>query len=175
MWLWVLVRNTVLAQHTILLPILVRTPTCSVEFGLKAHKQVTYPMFSETQNLSALTQYFHLFQDCNTVVARMKLKISTCCLAFLALVGLGISASVPSSGYTSEYLRLLAGIKSGNVTLPGQNMSASIPWVYTSQGLKFEEKLKQRKRILNFHHQVPTISISKVKISLCPIEGVFTK
>ena len=75
-----------------------------------------------------------------TVIARMKLKISTCCL-FLALVGLAKFASVPNSGDTSEYLRLLAGIKSGTVTLPGQNMSA-IPWVYTSQGLKFEEKLK---------------------------------
>jgi hypothetical protein len=86
----------------------------------------------------------------------MKLKISTCCLAFLALAGLAKSASVPNSGDTSEYLRLLAGIKSGTVTLPGQNMSA-IPWVYTSQGLKFEEKLKQSKRIINFHPQVPTI------------------
>ena len=97
------------------------------------------------------------FSIVNTVVARMKLEISTCCLAFLALVGLAMSASVPHSGDTSEYLRLLAGIKSGTVTLPGQNMSALVPWVYTSQGLKFEEKLKQRKRVINFHHQVPTI------------------
>jgi hypothetical protein len=105
-------------------------------------------MFSE---LSTLTQYFHVFRIVNTVLAKMKLNVcTTCCLAFLAFAGLGMSASVPKSGDTSEYLRLLAGIKSGNVTLTGQNMSASIPWVYTSQGLKFEEKLKQRKMIIKF-------------------------
>ena len=111
-------------------------------------------MFSD---LSTLNQYFHVFSIVNAVPAKMKLNVSTtCCLAFLGFAVLGMSASVPKSGDTSEYLRLLAGIKSGNVTLPGQNVSASIPWVYTSQGLKFEEKLKQRKMIINFHYQVPT-------------------
>ena len=102
----------------------------------------------------------------------MKLSArTTCLLAFLAFAGLAMSAQMPKSlhGDTSEYLRLLAGIKSGNVTLTGQNMSASIPWVYTSQGLKFEEKLKERKIVINFNHQVPTQILVN---ALFLIEGV---
>ena len=80
----------------------------------------------------------------------MKVKFSPCCLA-LALIGIAKSSYVPTApvGDTAEYLRVLAAIKSGTVKLPSQNISG-IPWVYTSQGLKFEEKLKQSK-FLNFH------------------------
>ena len=96
----------------------------------------------------------------------MKLNSLTSFLAFLAISGLAKFASVPtaSSSDTSEYLRVLAGIKSGTVKLPSQNMSA-IPWVYTSQGLEFEEKLKQSKFILNFNFQMPN-TVSKAKIPL---------
>ena len=73
------------------------------------------------------------------------------CSAFLLLSALGLSATVPKAGDTTEYLRLLAGIKNGNMTFRG-NMSASKPWVYTSQGLQ----LKEPKIVINFNHQVPT-------------------
>ena len=112
-------------------------------------------------------------------LAKMKLSAcTTCLLAFLAFAGLAMSAQMPNSlhGDTSEYLRLLAGIKSGNVTLTGQNVSAAIPWVYTSQGIKFQEKLKQGKMIIKFSlSRCQHINISKVKYSLFLIEGVCTK
>ena len=91
-----------------------------------------------------------MFFSIDSVIAMMKVKISTCCLA-LVLAGIAKSSYVPTAaaGDTAEYLRVLAGIKTGTVKLPSQNISG-IPWVYTSQGLKFEEKLKQSK-FLNFH------------------------
>ena len=44
---------------------------------------------------------------------------------------------------TAEYLRLLAGLKAGNATLPARNVSTVSPWTYNLQSLKFQEKLKQ--------------------------------
>ena len=98
------------------------------------------------------------------MLAKIKLNVlQAFCSAFLVFAALGLSASVPKSGDTSEYLRILAGIKNGNVTVKG-NMSASTPWVYTSQGLKFEEKLKERKIVINFHYQVPTKILVRSKL-----------
>ena len=77
------------------------------------------------------------------------------CSAFLLLSDLGMSATAPKDGDTTEYLRLLADIKNGNVTFKG-NKTASKPWVYTSQGLEFEAKLKERKIVININHQGPT-------------------
>ena len=133
-------------------------------------------------SLKSLNVNLICFQNFSTLclfLAKMKLSArKTCLLAFLAFVGLAMSAQMPNSlhGDTSEYLRLLAGIKSGNVTLTGQNVSAAIPWVYTSQGIKFQEKLKQGKMIIKFSlSRCQHINISKVKYSLFLIEGVCTK
>jgi hypothetical protein len=88
---------------------------------------------------------FNNFRIVYTGLAKMRLNVLlSFCSAFLLLSALGLSTTAPKAGDTTEYLRLLAGIKYGNLTFKG-NMSASKLWVYTSQGLKFEEKLKERK------------------------------
>jgi hypothetical protein len=51
---------------------------------------------------------------------------------------------------TSEYLRVLAGLKMGTLTLPSKNIS-TVPWVYTSQGQEFGAKLKESKLIQNLN------------------------
>ena len=80
----------------------------------------------------------------------MKVSFSTCILA-LALIGLAQSSDAPTApvGDTAEYLKVLAAIKSGTVKFPNQNITG-VPWVYSSQGLEFEKKLKQCK-FLNFY------------------------
>ena len=80
----------------------------------------------------------------------MKMNFSNCILV-LALIGPTRSFHVPAApfGDTAEYLKVLAAIKSGTVKIPNQNISG-ILWVYTSQGLEFEKKLKQSE-FLNFH------------------------
>ena len=95
---------------------------------------------------------FSLFRIVTLLLVKMKLNSQTSFFAFLVIFGLAKSAAVPTalSSDTSEYLRVLAGIKAGTLKLPSQNMS-SIPWVYSSQGLEFEEKLKQSMFILNFN------------------------
>ena len=83
------------------------------------------------------------------LLCEMKLNSLSSSLAFLAICALAkYAGSVPTavSSDTSEYLRVLAGIKSGTLKLPSQNMS-TVPWVYSSQGLEFEEKLKESKFI----------------------------
>jgi hypothetical protein len=76
-------------------------------------------------------------------------------VAFLLFSDLGMCAVAPKSGDTLEYLKLLADIKNGNYTFKG-NKTADKPWIYTSQGLEFEAKLKERKLCINVYHQVPT-------------------
>jgi hypothetical protein len=51
---------------------------------------------------------------------------------------------------TSEYLRVLSGLKMGTLTLPSKNIS-TVPWVYTSQGQEFGAKLKESKLIQNLN------------------------
>jgi hypothetical protein len=43
---------------------------------------------------------------------------------------------------TSEYLRVLNGLKKGTLTLPIRNTSSD-PWTYSSQGQEFGAKLKE--------------------------------
>ena len=43
---------------------------------------------------------------------------------------------------TSEYLRVLSGLKMGTLTLPSKNISSN-PWTYSSQGQEFGAKLKE--------------------------------
>jgi hypothetical protein len=43
---------------------------------------------------------------------------------------------------TSEYLRVLSGLKMGTLTLPSKNISSD-PWTYSSQGQEFGAKLKE--------------------------------
>ena len=86
----------------------------------------------------------------------MKLNILSSFVAFLAISSLAKFAdAVPGavSPDTSEYLRVLAGLKMGTLTLPSQNVS-TVPWVYSSQGQEFEAKLKENKLIqhLNAKH-----------------------
>ena len=80
----------------------------------------------------------------------MKVNFSTCILA-LALIGIAQSSYAPTGpvGDTAEYLRVLAALKLGTVKIPNQNITRA-PWIYTSNGLEFEEKLKQSK-FLNFY------------------------
>jgi hypothetical protein len=69
-----------------------------------------------------------------------------CALFVLAVcLGSGFStqAQLPGAANTAEYLRLLAGLKAGNATLPARNVSTVSPWTYNLQSLKFQEKLKQ--------------------------------
>ena len=67
---------------------------------------------------------------------------------FLLLSGLGFCAVAPKSVDTLEYLKVLADIKNGNYTFKGKK-TADKPWIYTSQGLEFEAKLKERKFCIN--------------------------
>ena len=43
---------------------------------------------------------------------------------------------------TSEYLRVLSGLKMVTLTLPSKNVSSD-PWTYSSQGQEFGAKLKE--------------------------------
>ena len=93
----------------------------------------------------------------------MKMNFSNCILV-LALIGTARSFIVPASpfGDTVEYLRVLAAIKSGTVKIPNQNISG-IPWVYTSQGLEFEKKLKQSEFFkFSFHKCQPLLVKQKI-------------
>jgi hypothetical protein len=65
-------------------------------------------------------------------------------VSFLLLSGLGFCASVD----TQEYLQVLADMKHGNYTSKGKK-TMDKPWIYTSQGLEFEEKLKECKCYIN--------------------------
>ena len=79
----------------------------------------------------------------------MKLNILSNFVAFLAICSLAKSAGAEPSAVspdTSEYLRVLAGLKMGTLKLPSQNIS-TVPWVYSSQGQEFEAKLKESKLI----------------------------
>ena len=65
-------------------------------------------------------------------------------MSFLLLSGLGFCASVD----TQEYLQVLADMKHGNYTSKGKK-TMDKPWIYTSQGLEFEAKLKECKCYIN--------------------------
>jgi hypothetical protein len=67
---------------------------------------------------------------------------------FLLLSDLGLCAVAPKSVDTLEYLKVLANINNGNYTFKGKK-TADKPWIYTSQGLEFEAKLKERKFCIN--------------------------
>ena len=86
----------------------------------------------------------------------MKLNILSSFVAFLAISSLAKFVDAEPEAVapdTSEYLRVLAGLKMGTLTLPSKNVS-TVPWVYTSQGQEFEAKLKESKLIqhLNAKH-----------------------
>jgi hypothetical protein len=86
----------------------------------------------------------------------MKLNILSSFVAFLAISSLAKFVDAEPGAVapdTSEYLRVLAGLKMGTLTLPSKNVSTD-PWVYTSQGQEFEAKLKESKLIqhLNAKH-----------------------
>jgi hypothetical protein len=69
-------------------------------------------------------------------------------MPFLLLSGLGFCAVAPKSVDTQEYLQVLADMKHGNYTSKGKK-TMDKPWIYTSQGLEFEAKLKERKCYIN--------------------------
>ena len=69
-------------------------------------------------------------------------------MPFLLLSGLGFCASAPKSVDTQEYLQVLADMKHGNYTSKGKK-TMDKPWIYTSQGLEFEAKLKECKCYIN--------------------------
>ena len=95
-------------------------------------------------------------------------------LAFFLVFGLAMPAQMPSPlpGDTSEYLRILSGLKAGNLTLKANNVSASIPWTYNSQGIKFQKKLKEGKNIINFKlSKCQSARVSQVNYSLFSWRG----
>jgi hypothetical protein len=61
-------------------------------------------------------------------------------IPILMLSDLGSCASVD----TQQYLKTLADMKHGNYSSKGKT-TLDQPWVYTSQGSEFEERLKQCK------------------------------
>ena len=72
----------------------------------------------------------------------MKLTFTKCLWAFI-LLGLAQFSYPPTDvGDVGEYLRVLKALKAGTMKMPDLNDTAQ-PWNYTSQGLKFERKLKQ--------------------------------
>ena len=69
-------------------------------------------------------------------------------MPFLLLSGLGFCAVAPKSVDTQEYLQVLADMKHGNYTSKGKK-TMDKPWIYTSQALEFEAKLKECKCYIN--------------------------
>ena len=82
---------------------------------------------------------------CLSPVKMLLVSASSRLLAFFLVFGVAMPAQMPSPppGDTSEYLRILSGLKAGNLTLKASDVSASIPWTYNSQGVKFQQKLKE--------------------------------
>ena len=73
----------------------------------------------------------------------MQLSTAMRLMAFCLVVGLAKQSQLPRSADTVEYLRLLASLKAGNVSLPAQNLTTSAPWTYNLQSRKFQEKLQE--------------------------------
>ena len=82
--------------------------------------------------------------------AVMQLSPAMRVMAFLLVLGLAKQSELPRPADTIEYLRLLASLKAGNVSLTAQNVSTSAPWTYNLQSRKFQQKLQEGEIIFNF-------------------------
>ena len=65
-------------------------------------------------------------------------------LIFLSARSVDARPEADGPADTSEYLRILNGLKKGTLTLPIKNISSD-PWTYSSQGQEFGAKLKECK------------------------------
>ena len=76
----------------------------------------------------------------------MKLPCFSTLVALVMLLSARSFDARPEDGPvdTSEYLRILHGLKKGTLTLPARNISSD-PWTYSSQGQEFGAKLKECK------------------------------
>ena len=83
------------------------------------------------------------------------------CIPILMLANLADLGSCVSVD-TQQYLNTLADMKAGNYSSKGKT-TLDQPWVYTSQGSEFEERLKQCKYHNIFCHQMPP-NFSKILI-----------
>ena len=87
----------------------------------------------------------------------MQLSPTMRVMAFLLVLGLAKPSELPRPADTIEYLRLLASLKAGNVSLTPQNASTSAPWTYNLQARKFQQKLQEGEIIFISAIQMPII------------------